>query len=140
MAELTRHRLASFCIESQRYVDESAFGDIEFIKPLFYKQVPDDATHPYDDKQWSASMIWVDAMENIESAYKHMRELGMKNEDARKVLPNSTATTIYMDVNLRELLHIYELRSAKAAYPEMRKCMELLKKELDTVLPGFLPD
>lgn len=140
MAELTRHRLASFCIESQRYVDESAFGDIEFIKPLFYKQVPDDATHPYEDKQWSATMTWIDAMENIEFAYKRLRDLGMKNEDARKVLPNSTATTIMMDVNLRELLHIYELRSAKAAYPEMRECMWLLKKAVDEVLPGFLPD
>lgn len=35
MAEITRHRLASFCIESQRYV--CLKGDIAFIAPLFYR-------------------------------------------------------------------------------------------------------
>ena len=141
LAELTRHRIGvSFAVESQRYVDESATGNIEFIKPLFYKQVPDDATHPYDDPQFAATMTWLDTMENIEGAYNRMRDLGLRNEDARKVLPNSTATTIMMDANLRELLHIYKLRSAKSAYPEMRECMRLLKKEVDRVLPGFLPD
>ena len=140
MAELTRHRIASFCIRSQRYVDESEYGDIEFIKPLFYKDRPDDPFHAYDDVRFAASMTWQDTMENIEQAYKHLRDIGMRNEDARKVLPNSTATTIFMACNLRELLHIYDLRSAKAAYPEMRECMRLLKVEVDKVLPGFLPD
>ena len=140
MAELTRHRIASFCIRSQRYVDESEYGDIEFIKPLFYKDRPDDPFHAYDDVRFAASMTWQDTMENIEQAYKHLRDIGMRNEDARKVLPNSTATTIYMACNFRELLHIYKLRSAKSAYPEIRECMRLLKIEVDKILPGFLPD
>jgi len=140
MAEITRHRLASFAIQSQRYVDESKTGDIEFIRPLFYKDEPDDPDRPYEDKVFAASMIWQDQMENIEQSYKSMRMLGLRNEDARKVLPNSTATHIMMDVNLRELLHIYNLRSAKFAYPEMRECMRLLKIEVDKVLPGFLPE
>ena len=140
LAEITRHRIASFAVESQRYVDEYAEDGIRFIRPLFFKDRPDDPFHAYDDKRFAATMTWMDTMENIEQAYKRMRELGMRNEDARKVLPNSTATTIFMDVNLRELLHIYELRSAKAAYPEMQECMRLLKEEVDKVLPGFLPD
>lgn len=140
MAEITRHRVASFAIQSQRYVDESKTGDIEFIRPLFYKEFPDNPGCPYSDKQFAASMIWLDQMENIEQSYKSMRALGIRNEDARKVLPNSTATRIMMKINLRELLHIYKLRSANSAYPEMRKCMELLKIEVDKVLPGFLPE
>lgn len=140
MAELTRHRIASFCIRSQRYVDESKTGDIEFIRPLFYKEEPDNPDCSYADKQFSASMMWQDQMENIEQSYKSMRTIGIRNEDARKVLPNSTVTKIMMKVNLRELLHIYKLRSAKAAYPEMRECMRLLKEEVDKVLPGFLPE
>ena len=40
MAELTRHRVASFAIESQRYVNESEEdGGIRFIKPLFFLPV-----------------------------------------------------------------------------------------------------
>lgn len=140
MAEITRHRIASFAIQSQRYVDESATGDIEFIRPLFYKDTPDNIYRPYDDPVYNASMIWQDQMENIEQSYKSMRALGIRNEDARKVLPNSTATRIMMKINLRELLHLYKLRSANSAYPEMRECMRLLKEEVDNVLPGFLPE
>lgn len=139
MAEITRHRLASFAIQSQRYVDESKTGDIEFIRPLFYKDAPDDPDHPYSDPMFYASMTWRDQMENIEESYKSLRKIGLRNEDARKVLPNSTATRIMMNTNLRELLHIYNLRSANFAYPEMRECMRLLKIEVDKVLPGFLP-
>ena len=140
MAEITRHRLASFAIRSQRYVDESKTGDIEFIRPLFYKDEPDNPDRSYEDPIFYSSMIWRDQMENIESSYKSMRAIGLRNEDARKVLPNSTMTRIVMKVNLRELLHIYKLRSASSAYPEMRECMRLLKEEVDKVLPGFLPE
>lgn len=146
LAELTRHRIASFCVRSQRYVNEGKDdGGIRFIRPLFY--VPFDPDYDYRvrrtgerDGNYEASRLWDDTMELAEDEYNRLISLGMKNEDARKALPNSTATVIFMDVNLRELLHVYRLRSAKAAYPEMRKCMELLKTEVDKVLPGFLPE
>ena len=140
MAELTRHRIASFCIESQRYVNESKDdGGIKFIKPLFYK--PFDTSYDYREKDvsYEASRLLDDSMERAEDEYNRMIKLGMKNQDARKVLSNSTATTIMMNVNLRELLHIYSLRSSPAAYPEMRELMRLMKIEVDNVLPGFLP-
>lgn len=146
MAELTRHRLASFAIESQRYVNEFADeGGIRFIKPLFY--VPRDhkfAEADYSDgtyKNWRMSMSWEDHMQSAESTYNYLISIeGAKNQDARKVLPNSTACKIMMSVNLRELLHIYALRSSPAAYPEMREMIRLLKIEVDRVLPGFLSE
>ena len=36
LAEITRHRLSSFCVESQRYIQEAATGDITFISPEWY--------------------------------------------------------------------------------------------------------
>lgn len=146
LAEITRHRLASFAVSSQRYVNESKDeGGIKFIRPLFY--VPFDPYYNYSlhlgeerDKTYEASRLWDDAMELAEDEYNRMIALGMKNQDARKVLPNSTACRIMMKVNLRELLHIYSLRSSPAAYPEMRRLMELLKTEVDKVYPGFLPE
>lgn len=142
MAELTRHRLASFAIESQRYVNESkGEGGIKFIRPLFYKEF--DPYYSYNimqDKAYEASRKWDDAMELAEDAYNQLIDMGMKNQDARKVLPNSTSCKIIMKVNLRELLHIYDLRSSPAAYPEMKELMRLLKIETDKVLPGFLPE
>lgn len=141
MAELTRHRLVSFAIGSQRYVNESKDdGGIKFIKPLFYKEFDPFYGHILKDKEYEASRKWEDAMELAEDAYNQMIDMGMKNQDARKVLPNSTACQIMMACNLRELLHIYDLRSSSAAYPEMRELMRLLKIEVDKVYPGFLPE
>lgn len=143
LAELTRHRLASFAVESQRYVNESkGDGGIKFIRPLFYKKYdPEyDYTSGAKDTDYEASRRWEDAMGSSEDAYNHLVSLGVANQDARKVLPNSTACRIIMKVNLRELLHIYALRSAPAAYPEMRELMRLLKIETNKVLPGFLPE
>ena len=65
-------------------------------------------------------------MEDAEKSYHYMQECGCKPEDARKVLPNSTATRIVMKANLREWRTIFSLRTSKAAYPEMRELMTLL--------------
>jgi len=136
MAEITRHRHASFCIQSQRYVTDDKTGDISFIRPLFYIPVDGDKT---DAKRWCASREWEDAMSSAEVAYAALRhDYSMPSEDARKVLPNSTATVIVMKCNVRELLHILHLRSSQAAYPEMRQMIALLEEELKKVLPHVL--
>lgn len=115
MAELTRHRLSSFCIESQRYVCMS--GDIAFIEPLFYRESE------------VLSDFWRFCMEDAEQSYHYLLDNGCKPEDARKVLPNSTATHIIMKANLREWRHILSLRLGKGVYPEMRDLMaQLLEK------------
>lgn len=62
MAELTRHRLAAFCIESQRYVHMD--GDIAFIRPLFYARA---------DK---ASEFWRQCMLDAEESYHFLIESG----------------------------------------------------------------
>ena len=91
MAELTRHRLASFCIESQRYVCMN--GEIAFILPRFYR------------KSDEASEFWEFCMSDAEQSYHFLLEKGLKPEDARKILPNSTATHIVMKANIREWRH-----------------------------------
>lgn len=136
MAEITRHRHASFCIQSQRYVTENKTGDIFFIKPLFYIPKDGDKT---DAKRWCASREWEAAMSDAEKAYAFLKhDCSMPSEDARKVLPNSTATVIVMKCNVRELLHILNLRSSSAAYPEMREMIRLLEEQLEQIMPHVL--
>lgn len=43
LAEITRHRLASFCVESQRYINEAGEDGIEFIKPWWFDDCNDNA-------------------------------------------------------------------------------------------------
>ena len=111
-AELTRHRLASFCIESQRYVCMN--GEIAFILPRFYR------------KSDEASEFWEFCMADAKRSYHFLLQNGLKPEDARKILPNSTATHIVVKANIREWRHIFSLRLGKGVYPEMRALMELL--------------
>lgn len=133
LAEITRHRLASFAVQSQRYVLDNKSGEISFIKPMFYLPISPPSVNA---KQWCASRAWERSMADIEKQYMYMaHDCGMKPEDARKVLPNSTACRIVMKANLREWLHIMDLRNSPAAYPEMRQMMNLLIQKAQTVYP-----
>lgn len=113
LAEITRHRLSSFCVESQRYIQEAKTGDILFIQPDWYDETEVDEN----------SAIWHSAMRMAENAYKLLINEGAKPEVARDVLPNATACRIIMKANLREWRHIFELRCSNAAYPPMRALM-----------------
>jgi thymidylate synthase (FAD) len=117
MAELTRHRHLSFCIESQRYVGH---GGIEFIRPVEDSMI---------------DMGWGKAMKQAEDAYFSIIRQKYGKQDARKILPNSTATRIYVKGNLREWRHVFELRTAKSAYPEMRQLMRLMLDAIRRELP-----
>ena len=126
MAELTRHRLASYCIESQRYVCMD--GDIAFIRPLFYTDGD------------NASEFWRFCMRDAEISYHYLLECGRKPEDARKVLPNSTATRIVTKANFREWRTIFALRTSKKAYPEMRALMKMLLIAVKEYVPVVFDD
>lgn len=129
LAELTRHRIASFAVQSQRYVEyKDDGGGVEFIKPEFLKSEP---SIRYD--------IWKESCAQSERAYFDMLRAKAHKEDARKVLNNSVATIVMVKMNARELRHFFKLRASKGAYPEMRKLANLM---LDTVkrVPGIFDD
>lgn len=128
LAELTRHRLASFCVESQRYIQEAKTEDITFIKPEWYN-VEDEAT-----------TVWQNQIQSAEDAYKELIALGCKPEQAREVLPNSTACRIIMKANLREWRHIFELRTSKFAYPQMRTLATQMLKLCNERVPIVFND
>lgn len=138
MCELTRHRLSSFAIQSQRYVRDNKSGDIAFIKPDFY--IPSGTVSP-DAKAYCASREWDATMLDIERSYaKLINVYGRSAQDARKILPNSTATHIVMKANIREWRHILALRGSKAAYPEMQTLMKLLLARAKEVVPLVFDD
>lgn len=134
MAEITRHRHAGFAIRSQRYVADNKTGEISFIRPNFW--VPNGG----DPKLRVASMLWEDAMTDVESRYKVLKDLGLPNQDCRKILPNSAATVIEMEANLREWIHIFNLRTSPAAYPEMCTLMTDLLNQAAKLYPTVFGD
>ena len=116
--QLVRHRLASFNQQSQRYV---RFGDdLSVIKPA---TIADDA---------DADAIFDEAIESAKAAYTALLELGMPAEDARYVLPNAAETKIVITMNVRELLHFFEVRCCNRAQWEIR---EMAHRMLELVRP-----
>jgi thymidylate synthase ThyX len=96
--------------ESTRYIRYS--GDMEFIKPVWW-----------DD--WSAEEqnAWKNAMRVCEKEYAVLLNAGSRAEQAREVLPNSLKTEIVMTANLREWMHVFNLRCSKASHPQIRALM-----------------
>jgi thymidylate synthase (FAD) len=124
--ELVRHRLCSFAQESTRYCNYAS--DVTFI-------------HPSTWDSWSdkGRESWFSAMLNCESVYQRMIDSGLSPQQARAVLPNSTKTEIVVKANIREWLHIFSLRCAPTAHPDMVALMTPLRDEVFAMYP-FLAD
>lgn len=114
LAQITRHRIASFSVQSQRYVkmgsDEECF---EYVIPPSIIALGEEAVEEYCRQ-----------METMNEWYQEwcMKLGGGKaaNEDARFVLPNAAATRIVMTMNARELMHFLSLRTCNRAQWEIR--------------------
>ena len=129
MAELTRHRLASFTIESTRFNDYSSKkfgGELTFIEPCFCKD--------------TETLVWKSYMSRSEKDYLRMLNIGATPEQARAILPNSLKTEIIMTANLRELRHILQLRCDKKAHPQMRQVANMILAVLKEKLPIIFED
>ena len=128
LAEITRHRLSSFAVTSQRYIKEDAEKKlIKFIKPTWF-----------DEADECDRSEWITAMENAEESYGILLAHRGSAQEAREVLPNSTACRIEMSANLREWRHIFEMRCDKAAYPQIRILMtDVLRKAYELFPPVF---
>ena len=123
MAQLTRHRMASFCIESQRYCryDEEFFNGCEwYVMPPAFDTFVIDSAMFFDVK-----------MREYASAYLNAVSSGMKPEDARYLLPEATKTNIVMTMNLREVFHFWDLRRDKAAQWEIRNLAEAMADAME---------
>ena len=117
MCELTRHRMASYAIESSRYCNYKD-KDIEFIKPVcLIEEYNDNFDTPYE--------LWLEHMKQSEEYYKHFISCGYSPQIARSVLPNSLKTEICMKMNMRSFRNFIQLRTAKTTHPDMQHIANL---------------
>lgn len=111
LAQLTRHRIASFSVQSQRY--NSYAKGFSYIIPPAIEALGGAAVEEYAAQ-----------MDTLQSWYQGWQEkLGAGeggNEDARFVLPNACETKLVMTMNVRELLHFFSLRMCHRAQWEIR--------------------
>ena len=118
--QLVRHRHMSFSQKSQRYVKEK--GQFEYLIP------PTIYNNPELKEKFE------NFMGEISKCYQEFVSAGIPAEDARAVLPNATSTSLVASLNLREMIHLANLRLCSRAQFEIRMlvksmCEELIKSE-----------
>ena len=112
--DLTRHRIASFSIESTRYCNygkDKFNNEIKVIKPCNIEE----GTESYN--------LWKEACEKIEENYIKMSELGAAPDELRMILPHSTAAEVTMTADIREWKHILGLRTSTHTHPAIRQLL-----------------
>ena len=124
--EIVRHRLASYAQESTRYCN---YGKDKFGNELTFIQPPDLSREQMC--AWAAGCLLA------EEGYFKMLSLECTPEIARSLLPTCTKTEIVMTTNLREWLHFINLRSSKAAHPQIQTIANLIKYELILYAPSI---
>lgn len=146
LAQITRHRIASFSVQSQRYVAEN---DFEFVTPPEIAAVPE------------ALALFREAMERDKDYYekiaailkeKHKKELldagkdeksadraaGKKAiEDARFVLPNACDTKMVVTMNARSLHNFFRHRCCSRAQWEIREVADQMLTLVKEVAPNL---
>lgn len=125
--DLTRHRIASYSIESTRYCNYSKDkfdNQIKFIKPVFYKDWKNkDLNEVVKDKDLYKCYLWENCMQNIEQDYNAMSEIEALPDEMRMLLPHSTAAKVTMTANIREWKHILSLRCSSHAHPAVQQLL-----------------
>lgn len=126
--ELTRHRVASFAMQSTRYCNfgKEKFGGISVVQPPQLTDV--------------AIGLWMDSCLIAERSYLEMLKAGAKPELARAVLPLCLSAELVMTANFREWRHVVQMRAASAAQPQIRELIvEHVWPELHRICPLVFP-
>lgn len=145
LAQITRHRIASFSVQSQRYVAET---DFTFVTP------------PEIENLEECKNIFLDFVDNSKCTYNKLLEFLKKHhkkkllqsgltdkeaekkaeklscEDARFVLPNACCCKFIMTMNARSLLHFFKLRCCNRAQWEIRNLATKMLKLVLNVAPN----
>ena len=112
LAQITRHRVASFSVQSQRYVSVAGAEVFDYVMPPRIRALGPEAEEKFA-QQMKTMQRWYDEWSEA---------LGQDSaEDARFVLPGAAATRIVMTMNARELLHFFSLRMCNRAQWEVRE-------------------
>ncbi len=137
LAQITRHRIASFSVQSQRYVKKSSFV---YITPPAIAEDPQ-AKAVFEESMAHAFAAYNQLADQLEQRYlqenlragmteKTARSKAEKKaiEDARFVLPNACETKMMVTMNARSLYHFFRLRCCRRAQWEIRElAMKMLR-------------
>ena len=133
LAQITRHRIASFSVQSQRYV---ALEDFGYVTP---PSIAGDAAAKadFDQSMKAAGAAYNNLVDTLYTRYKaQLESQGSASagslaaakkqalEDARFVLPNACETKMVLTMNVRALRGFFAQRCCERAQWEIRALAE----------------
>ena len=146
LAQITRHRMASFSVKSQRYVREGAF---EYVTPPEIAAIPE-ALELYEeimaeDQKRYDRLAEILKEKHIETFLAEGKDEKTANrlaekkaiEDARFVLPNSCETQMVMTMNARSLHNFFKHRCCARAQWEIQEIANQMLKLVSEVAPNL---
>ena len=144
LAQITRHRLASYSVQSQRYV---RLDDFRFVIPPEIERSPK-AKELFLESMRAQGAAYLSIAAALQETHKadlmaqglSEKEAARKaekqaNEDARFVLPNACETKLVVTMNARSLNHFFQLRCCNRAQWEIRRLAEEMLKLVYPIAP-----
>mgnify|MGYP005931785513 FL=1 len=137
LAQISRHRIASFSVQSQRYVD---MDNADHVVPKEIYDAGYSAVRLYEESVKNSFNNYNELKEELTKKYiaEGMKESPAKKkaqEDARYLLPEACCTRMIVTMNARELNHFFNLRCCNRASREIREVAEEMLKLVYPVAP-----
>ena len=146
LAQITRHRIASYSVKSQRYVNEGSF---EYVTPPEIAAIPE-AKKLYEETMRADQEAYDRLAEMLAARHcaafiadgkddKTAARLAQKkaNEDARFVLPNACETKMVVTMNARSLFNFFHHRCCARAQWEIREVADQMLRLVSEVAPAL---
>jgi thymidylate synthase (FAD) len=149
MAQLTRHRNATYDVQSMRYVNLTGItpepGEGFVVIPELGNaelhgrnaEIAEDIRAEMSDEEiaFERENVYREALEQSVSAYERLLRLGTAPENARMVLPIGTTVNIVFSLNARSLMHVADMRAAADAQWEIREMTEAVLDKAEAWCP-----
>ncbi len=146
LAQITRHRIASFSVQSQRYVN---LKTPEFVTPPEIENDPD-TLEEFNHSMEMAAENYQRVTQILKEAHKEKfiaqgmdaKEANRKAEkqaleDARFILPNACTTKMIVTMNTRSLNNFFRHRCCTRAQWEIRQLADEMLKLVCEVAPSL---
>lgn len=123
LAQLTRHRIASYSVKSQRYGSQYMTDILVF---------PNGPNKDFDLAELPETKAYMEALGNL---CRKLHAQGFANEDIRYLWPEGTETDLMLTMNARELRHFFSLRCCNRAQAEIRELADSMLEQVRKVAP-----
>lgn len=146
LAQITRHRIGSYSVQSQRYVREDQFSyvtppeiaeipqaEAEFQKAMQAAQESYDRIAALLKEKHTAELIAQGKDEKTAARLAEKKAI----EDARFVLPNACDTKMVVTMNARSLLNFFRHRCCNRAQWEIRDVANQMLALVSAVAPNL---